>query len=310
MNDNEKIEFMQSILQYIDANIKNKLNVEKLAEKAGFSPYYFCRAFKWNIGTSIMEYVRNRRLAYAAAELNSGRKIIDIAVEYGFETHSGFSKAFRRYFGCPPEIFRAFAVFNVPPITDLSKANQFISGRVTEPKILVKKPAFKIAGYPIKLDYKNLEKLSITRKEYREDGRLKKLHSEPFVKFHAEYGACFFKNKYGSFASSLEELDQESESVYVIGVEIKPKHRIPSEYNVYTMPETTFAVFSTNTAGNYDDFSSAIEGTWQIIFTEWLPNSGYEFAVNKVAFELFDERSNSSTEKTCDIYFPIVSREL
>ncbi len=155
MDHNEKIEVMHEILQYIDVNIKNKLNVEKLAERAGFSPYYFCRGFKWVGGVSLMEYVRNRRLAYAAAELKSGRKIIDIAVEYGFETHSGFSKAFRRYFGCPPEIYRTYAVFNVPPIPDITKSSQFISGNILEPKIMAKKAAFKIAGYPIKVDPEN-----------------------------------------------------------------------------------------------------------------------------------------------------------
>ncbi|MHB9293163.1 putative AraC family transcriptional regulator, mar-sox-rob regulon activator [Hollandina sp. SP2] len=84
------------MLRYIDVNIKEKLNIEKLAARAGFSPYHFCRVFQWEAGYSIMEYVRNRRLFYAASELASGRRIADIALDYGFETHSGFSKAFRR----------------------------------------------------------------------------------------------------------------------------------------------------------------------------------------------------------------------
>ena len=103
------IEILQEMLSYIDTHIREKLSVEKLAARAGFSPYHFCRVFQWEVGYSIMEYVRNRRLAYAAAELSTGRRIVDIAVDYGFETHSGFSKAFRRYFGCPPEVYRFHA---------------------------------------------------------------------------------------------------------------------------------------------------------------------------------------------------------
>ncbi|MDR2717716.1 MAG: AraC family transcriptional regulator, partial [Treponema sp.] len=98
----EHISILQEMLRYIDIHIKEKMSVEKLVERAGFSPYYFYQIFQRGVGSSIMEYVRNRRLVYAASELNSGRKIIDIAIDYGFETHSGFSKAFRRYFGCPP----------------------------------------------------------------------------------------------------------------------------------------------------------------------------------------------------------------
>jgi AraC-like DNA-binding protein len=55
------IEILQEMLRYIDTHIREKLNVEKLAARAGFSPYHFCRVFQWEVGYSIMEYVRNRR---------------------------------------------------------------------------------------------------------------------------------------------------------------------------------------------------------------------------------------------------------
>ncbi|MDR2941750.1 MAG: helix-turn-helix domain-containing protein [Treponema sp.] len=84
------IDILQEMLRYVDTHIKEELNVEKLAARAGFSPYHFCRIFQWGVGYSPMEYVRNRRLAFAASALNSGRKIIDIAVDYGFETHYTF----------------------------------------------------------------------------------------------------------------------------------------------------------------------------------------------------------------------------
>jgi len=318
----DHIDILQEMLQYIDIHIKEEMNVEKLAERAGFSPYYFCRIFQCGVGTSIMEYVRNRRLAYAASELNSGRKIISIAVDYGFETHSGFSKAFRRFFGCPPEIYRAYATFDVPKIPDLSKSNQIISEFIIEPKIIAMKKSFKIAGFAFKIKLplnvlssvshyldpqgpvididdgrKPLNKLQELWEECREDGRLEKLHKELFLKFHAEYGACFFKD------------NDEDKSVYLIGVEAKSKVNIPFEYDVYTIPEAIFAVFSTPPS-NEDNFSSILKDTWKFIFSEWFPNSGYEFDDNSIAFELYDERSMSDTDKVCNIYIPIVNRQL
>jgi AraC family transcriptional regulator len=318
----DHIDILQEILLYIDKHIKEEMNVEKLAERAGFSPYYFCRIFQCGVGVSIMEYVRNRRLAYAASELNSGRKILSIAVDYGFETHSGFSKAFRRYFGCPPEIYRAYAAFDVPKIPDLSKLNQFVSEYVLEPKIIAKKSSFKLAGFAFKIKLpvnnspsashyldpqspvsdiedgrKPLNKLQELWDECRADGRLEKLHKEAFLKFHAEYGACFFKD------------NDEDKSVYLIGAEAKSKVTIPFEYDIYMIPEALFAVFSTPPS-NENDFSTILKDTWKFIFSEWLPNSGYEFDVNSIAFELYDERSTANTGKVCDICIPIVNRQL
>jgi len=316
----DHIDILQEILLYIDKHIKEEMNVEKLAEKAGFSPYYFCRIFQCGVGVSIMEYVRNRRLAYAASELNSGCKILSIAVDYGFETHSGFSKAFRRYFGCPPEIYRAYAAFDVPKIPDLSKLNQFVSEYVLEPKIIAKKSSFKLAGFAFKIKLpvhnsqshyldpqspvsdiddgrKPLNKLQELWDECRADGRLEKLHKEAFLKFHAEYGACFFKD------------NDEDKSVYLIGVEAKSKVNIPFGYDIYTIPEALFAVFSTPPSNEYN-FSTIKKDTWKFIFSEWFPNSGYEFDVNSIAFELYDERSTADTGKVCDICIPIVNRQL
>jgi AraC family transcriptional regulator len=108
------------MLRYIDANIKKKLSVEKLAARVGFSPYHFCRVFQWEVGYSITEYVRNRRLFLAASEFQSGSRIIDIAIDYGFQTYSGFSRAFRRYFSCSSEVYVSRSIPNGFPIPDMN----------------------------------------------------------------------------------------------------------------------------------------------------------------------------------------------
>jgi AraC family transcriptional regulator len=294
------IEILQEMLRYIDANIADKmsgekLNVEKLAARAGFSPYHFCRIFQWEVGYSIMEYVRNRRLAYAASELATGQRIADIAVDYGFETHSGFSKAFRRYFNCSPEVYRMHASFDVPKLPILKKAKQYVSGGIVmEPK-MVKKETIKIAGFALKTrtkDGENNKAIPQFWQDYLTDGRVQKLHSESFVKSHAEYGACFPVNP------------ESGEFEYVIGVEVKDGNDIPKEYHVCSIPEALYAVFSTPPVDKAK-FSSTIQGTWNYIHSEWFPNSGYEFADGKVDFELYDERCMGDTGNVCDIYIPV-----
>ena len=49
------------------------------------------------------EYIRNRRLYMAALELkDSDKKVIDVALEYGYETPESFTKAFTRFHGASP----------------------------------------------------------------------------------------------------------------------------------------------------------------------------------------------------------------
>jgi AraC family transcriptional regulator len=288
------------MLRYIDANIVEELSVKKLAARAGFSPYHFCRVFQWEVGYSLMEYVRNRRLAYAASELASGRRIVDIALDYGFETHSGFSKAFRRYFGCSPEKYREHASFDIPKLPVLKKTKQYITGGIVmEPKML-KRKAIKLAGFALTTrtrDGENQREIPKFWQDYMSDGRMEKLHGESFLKSHVEYGACFFENP------------ENGEFVYVIGVEVKEGHAIPEGYHVCTVPEALYAVFTTPPADE-SNLVSAIQGTWNYIYSEWFPHSGYEFDSNGIDFECYDERCMAKTGKVIDVYIPVVKKQL
>ncbi len=87
-------------IQFIEENIKSDLTPpELIANQCGYSVFHFSRIFNINKGMTLMEYVKKRRLSLAALDLFKGRRIIDIALEYGFETHNGFSKAFKKEFG-------------------------------------------------------------------------------------------------------------------------------------------------------------------------------------------------------------------
>jgi AraC family transcriptional regulator len=110
---------IQESLDYIEDHLKDDLTAETLARIAGFSPYHYYRVFQAYVGKPVMEYIRCRRLAYAVVELAQGRRILDIALDYGFETHNGFSKAFRKLYGCSPETYRLHGTEQVPAKVDL-----------------------------------------------------------------------------------------------------------------------------------------------------------------------------------------------
>nr|WP_319488914.1 AraC family transcriptional regulator [uncultured Caproiciproducens sp.] len=291
-------EMLQDILEYVDEHITDNLSADLLAARAGFSTWHFCRIFQWGIGYSVMGYVRNRRLAFAAHELNSGQRILDIALEYGFETHSGFSKAFRRYFRASPETYRLHAHCSQPTPPSLPGMNKYrIGGIILEPKF-VTLPAVKLAGFVLKTtssEGKNSKAIPAFWGDYMSDGRMEKLHGESFVKKHDEYGACF------------SEDTETGEFEYVIGIEPKNGAAIPDQYHVCELPPATYAVFSTPPC-TASTFISAIQGVWQYIFNEWFPKAGYEYAPNCADFELYNDRCMSESGKICDIYIPVIKK--
>lgn len=100
---------MFNSLKYIEENINEPITAEDIAKNAGYSLYYFSRIFKNQMGLSIMEYVKERRLIKASEKISNGKKIIDVALDYCYQSHSGFTKAFKNKFGFSPALLRAFS---------------------------------------------------------------------------------------------------------------------------------------------------------------------------------------------------------
>lgn len=96
------LDMMQNSIDYIEKNLKSELSAYELAENEGFSLFHYYRLFQSVVGMPVMQYILRRKLCNAIYEISSGEKMIDVALSYGFETHSGFFKAFKREFHCSP----------------------------------------------------------------------------------------------------------------------------------------------------------------------------------------------------------------
>jgi len=98
---------MKIVLDYIDEKITKNITTEKLAHMAAYSVPHFFRLFLSYTDMTPMGYVQRRKLYFAAKELICcDKKIVDIAFAYGYESHDVFSRAFRRYYGVTPSVFR------------------------------------------------------------------------------------------------------------------------------------------------------------------------------------------------------------
>ena len=95
----------------IEQHPDGHLTLGSLARGAGLSPYHFLRTFERLTGLTPHQYIRRARLRAAAARLQDTRrtppaKVLDIALDCGFEDVSNFNRAFRAEFGVSPRVYR------------------------------------------------------------------------------------------------------------------------------------------------------------------------------------------------------------
>jgi len=97
---------MFEVLKYIHDHISEPLTLTELAQRFGYSKWYFCSKFYEYTGKSFVKYVRNFRLQLAAADILEGKKVTEVAMAYGYDTLGGFDKAFLAEYGCFPREYK------------------------------------------------------------------------------------------------------------------------------------------------------------------------------------------------------------
>lgn len=93
--------------KFIAGHLRDEFTLDEIARFCGYSSFYFAHRFKEAVNKTVMEYVREKRIFAAAEMIKNGSNICNAALEYGFETHAGFTKAFNTVFGCCPRDYAA-----------------------------------------------------------------------------------------------------------------------------------------------------------------------------------------------------------
>lgn len=97
------IKEMQRAIEFIEGRLTEELSVDEIARSAHSSSANFQRIFSIVTGMTVGDYIRCRRLSQAGKDLaETGAKVIDTAIQYGFETAESFTKAFTRFHGVTP----------------------------------------------------------------------------------------------------------------------------------------------------------------------------------------------------------------
>lgn len=99
----EQIEAVQRMQDYISENLFSEITGEQLAMAAMYSPWHSYRLFVRLLGMTPAVYIRKLRLSRSALRLRDEKvKVIDVALDCGFDSTDGFQRAFKSEFGCNP----------------------------------------------------------------------------------------------------------------------------------------------------------------------------------------------------------------
>ena len=112
---------IRDLLVWLESHLDQPLSLDNVALKAGYSKWHLQRMFKDVTGHAIGAYIRARRLSKAAVALRlTSRPILDIALQYRFDSQQTFTRAFKKQFNQTPAWYRRASDWNSygirPPI--------------------------------------------------------------------------------------------------------------------------------------------------------------------------------------------------
>jgi len=143
------ITLISKAVDFIEDNLREAIAVADMADAVAYSLYHFCRMFNQATHHTPYDYLMRRRLSQAAQELlQSDKKIIDIALDYQFNSPETFSRAFKRVFGMQPSQLRKQGSVDprrLMPRLTFAHIKHVSKGAYLRP-VLEEKSAFQVAG--------------------------------------------------------------------------------------------------------------------------------------------------------------------
>lgn len=123
----DQVSIIRDLLSWLDSHLDTPLTLDHVAAKSGYSKWHLQRMFKEVTGQAIGSYIRQRRLTVAAFALRITRKsILEIALQYHFDSQQTFTRAFKKQFDQTPASYRRAEEWNfngVVPTNALTREN-------------------------------------------------------------------------------------------------------------------------------------------------------------------------------------------
>ena len=294
---------MQKAIDYIEANLTEEIDYEKVAAESFSSSYHFQRVFSILCGYTLGEYIRLRRLSLAGVELANGKdKVIDIALKYGYDSPDSFAKAFQKFHGITPSQARADGSM-LKSFSRLSIKISLEGGSIMNYRIETK-PQFTLLGYK-----KRFEGTPYDELRHKQEGdffittrahqwMLKGMANDKLSDY------CVITNMnddgYDFYIASTTD-NWERDNLYnskVTGIDFMDKF----QFEEIIIPERTYAIFETEKQRmpipEYFNLRKQIAA-------EWLSNNEYQM-INAPEIAVYHWGIvGGYTERTIEIWIPI-----
>jgi AraC-like DNA-binding protein len=269
--DQDQVRVVNAVQDFLKANVRHQICLKDVADAVGYSPGHISRLFKAHTGLSIFEYMRSLRLSEAALHLrDKDVRVVDVAFDFLFASHEGFTRAFSKEFGIPPKQYAK----ETPPIRLFmpypvrNKQNDKKDETKMDEKL---KPVF----------------VQVIERPERKVILKRGVEARDYFAYCEEVGC----DVWGILCSIKDALNEpmgmwlpknmmpKGTSEYVQGVEVPMDYvgMIPDGFEVIQMPACKMMVFQGPT---YDDkdFENAIQNMWDLI-KQYDPNLyGFEWA--------------------------------
>lgn len=278
---------IQKAITYIEDNLKNEILLEDIAKVVGFSMYHFHRIFQSTVKESVSEYIRRRRLTNAAYDiLHSDARLVDIALEYQFETHESFTRAFKKMFQVTPGLYRKnkqrMLIREKQRITE-KNLRYLYGGMAMEPKIVVK-DEFTVVGLTCSTTLQESKVPALWEAFLARVGEIPNRVSPNVMMGISEFSTNHVHEAF----------------TYMACVPVSSADEMPEGMVCKTIPKREYVVVTHK--GKLDALGNAFD----FIYGSWLPKSGYDL-VEADDFEIYDERFRGADndESEVDIYIPV-----
>ncbi|MEC2074040.1 AraC family transcriptional regulator [Alkalihalophilus marmarensis] len=245
---------MNAAIDYIEYHLEDQIDYKEVAKITHFSEHHFKRMFSFIAGITLADYVRRRRLTLAAFDLKENEmRVIDIAIKYGYTSPDSFSRAFQALHGVNPSTVKNSDV----PLKAYPRMTFHLSikGDVEMNYKFVEKQAFTVVG--------KKETVASTEEEFKP-----KMwdHIDEIEEAVKPYDNTAFS---GILNISLTK-ENGGIDYYMAAATTKS---CPKELEKLEIPSQTWAVFQAT-----GEIPDTLLTTWERVYTEWFPTSGYELA--------------------------------
>ena len=257
----DKINAVQKMQDYVETHLHEPITLKNLADAAGYSPWHAAKMFKELIGKTPFEYVRALRLSKAAMVLrDGGERVVDVAFDFVFDTHEGFTRAFSKEFGISPKRYSK----------EKKSVKLFMPTRICDYYLMIQKG-------DLKMDKERKAStvfVQVVERPERKLILLRGIKATHYFEYCEEVG-CDVWGILSSISEALYEpagfwlpkhLIAEVTSQYVQGVEVPVDYQgeVPEGFDVMTLPHCKMMIFQ---GEPYEDekFGEAIEDLWKVM---------------------------------------------